>query len=66
MLYTASRPSYSHVHRLAVRKEEPVKMRRTPGQEEIAMLAYSYWEAGGRRDGAALSDWLRAERALSD
>jgi len=35
-----------------------------PTHEEIAKLAYSYWEAGGRREDTALSDWLRAERAL--
>jgi hypothetical protein len=34
--------------------------------DEIAKLAYSYWEAGGRREGTSLSDWLQAERVLSD
>jgi hypothetical protein len=32
---------------------------------EIARLAYSYWEARGRKDGNALEDWLRAERELN-
>jgi hypothetical protein len=33
--------------------------------EQIAKLAYSYWEARGRQDGFAEQDWLRAERELS-
>jgi hypothetical protein len=33
--------------------------------EEVAKLAYSYWEARGRQDGFADQDWLRAERELS-
>lgn len=32
---------------------------------EIARLAYQYWEARGRQDGAAEQDWLRAERELA-
>jgi hypothetical protein len=35
-----------------------------PRHEEIARLAYSYWEARGRHRGSALEDWLRAEREL--
>jgi hypothetical protein len=38
---------------------------RTPTHEEIAKLAYSYWEARGRGHGSALMDWLRAERDLN-
>jgi hypothetical protein len=45
------------------RKLSPVEAR-TPTNEEIAHLAYSYWEARGRKHGAALEDWLRAEREL--
>lgn len=30
-------------------------------REVIAEMAYSYWEAGGRKHGAALEDWVRAE-----
>lgn len=29
--------------------------------EEIARLAYSYWEARGRKGGSAEEDWRRAE-----
>ena len=40
-----------------------------PGKAEIAtadiaLLAYSIWEAGGCPDGSALEDWLSAERQL--
>jgi len=30
--------------------------------EQIALLAYSYWEARGRQGGSPEDDWLRAER----
>lgn len=32
--------------------------------EEIARLAYSYWEARGCQDGSADEDWFRAEKEL--
>jgi hypothetical protein len=32
--------------------------------EEIARLAYSYWEARGRPDGSSQEDWFRAEREI--
>ncbi len=35
-----------------------------PTQEEIARLAYSYWEARGKPNGSPLEDWVRAERDL--
>jgi hypothetical protein len=31
-------------------------------REVIAQIAYGYWESRGCQDGAALEDWLRAER----
>ena len=34
-------------------------------QEEIAYLAYSYWEARGRQGGSPEEDWLRAEREIA-
>ena len=37
---------------------------RQPGHDEIAGLAYSYWEARGRQGGDAREDWLRAELEL--
>jgi hypothetical protein len=36
----------------------------TPTFEEIAHLAYSYWEARGYQGGSPEEDWLRAERHL--
>ena len=47
-------------HRLQIRYEP-----KQPTHEEIAKLAYSYWEARGCQHGLALEDWLRAERELS-
>jgi hypothetical protein len=35
-----------------------------PSQDEIARLAYSYWEARGYAGGSSEEDWLRAERKL--
>jgi hypothetical protein len=35
-----------------------------PSYDEIARLAYSYWEARGYTDGSQDEDWLRAEQAL--
>jgi len=32
--------------------------------EEIARLAYSYWEARGCQGGSADEDWFRAEKEL--
>jgi hypothetical protein len=36
-----------------------------PSHEEIARLAYCFYEKRGRRDGHALDDWLSAERELT-
>jgi len=35
-----------------------------PAVDEIAQLAYSYWEARGYQGGSPEEDWLRAEREL--
>jgi len=35
-----------------------------PSHEEIARLAYSYWQARGRQHGSSQDDWFRAEREL--
>ena len=37
-----------------------------PSQEEIAALAYSYWEARGYQGGSPEEDWLQAERELRE
>lgn len=36
-----------------------------PAQEEIARLAYSYFEARGGRGGSPWEDWFRAEQELT-
>jgi len=33
-------------------------------QDEIALLAYSYWEDRGCQDGYDVEDWLRAEEEV--
>jgi len=35
-----------------------------PSPDEIARLAYSYWEARGYAGGSPEEDWLRAQREL--
>lgn len=35
-----------------------------PAREEIARLAYSYWESRGGEGGSPEEDWARAEREL--
>jgi len=35
-----------------------------PSHEQIAALAYSYWEGRGRQGGSAEDDWFRAEQEL--
>ena len=36
----------------------------SPSHDEIAVLAYSYWEGRGCQGGSPEEDWLRAEREL--
>jgi hypothetical protein len=43
------------------RKPDP---RPALSREEIATLAYCYWEARGGQGGSAEEDWYRAEREL--
>ncbi len=35
-----------------------------PTHEEIALVAYQYWEARGRQGGSSEEDWHRAEHEL--
>ena len=65
MYYSAERTPATHVHRPAGRTEEVIRVRRVVTHEEIQKLAYSYWEAGGRRGDTAMQDWLQAERVLT-
>ena len=36
-----------------------------PSRDEIARLAYHFYETQGRRDGHDVDDWLSAERELT-
>lgn len=36
-----------------------------PSHDEIARLAYSYWQARRGEEGSACEDWLRAEQELT-
>jgi hypothetical protein len=42
----------------------PAPAATTPGADDIARLAYSYWEARGFQGGSPEEDWLRAEQEL--
>jgi hypothetical protein len=42
----------------------PPALPRTVTHEQIARLAYSFWEARGCQGGSEHDDWLRAEREL--
>jgi hypothetical protein len=48
----------------AVAGRQPNAARTSPSREDIAMLAYSYWEARGCQGGCPEDDWVRAEREL--
>jgi len=57
-------PALSETALSAVRIEMPVTQPATsvePERDQIARLAYSYWEARGYQGGSAEEDWLRAE-----
>lgn len=66
MTYYSGRTYLSHRSRtLANGTPSAGVVRSAPTHEEIAALAYTYWETRGRQHGSALEDWLRAERELS-
>lgn len=37
---------------------------RHPSQQDIAKLAYTFWQKRGSREGSSEQDWLEAERRL--
>ena len=49
---------------LSVTTVQPAVAIAEPAQEDIARLAYSYWEGRGCQGGSAEEDWLRAEVAI--
>jgi hypothetical protein len=44
--------------------QAPVVAPPAPSHEEIARLAYTYWESRGRQHGSPEDDWYRAESEL--
>ena len=62
MTHTCARTQVNRVAR-DFRQYPPIPAP-VPSHQEIAGLAYGYWEARDRRHGSALEDWLRAEREL--
>jgi len=62
MPHTCASPS---PHRTRTYYEtRPLAPPRPPSHDEIARLAYSYWEQRGREGGSPWEDWFRAEREL--
>jgi hypothetical protein len=45
--------------------QQPDAAQTLPSRDDIAMLAYTYWEARGCQGGCPEEDWLRAERELA-
>lgn len=58
-----TRPARAVEHALAQKHSRPVDPPQ-PTSEEIAKLAYSYWEARGCQGGSPEEDWFRAQREL--
>ena len=57
---SAEVPAQQSASAAAVEQAAPV----APTYNEIAALAYSYWEARGCQGGCPEEDWLRAEQEL--
>jgi hypothetical protein len=62
MTHTCARTPVSRARREPY--QVPPAAAPAPSREEIARLAYSYWEARGRQHGSPQEDWYRAEREL--
>lgn len=64
-------PRKRTVHPRSVKPAETPSLAQTaapvaaaPSQDEIASLAYLYWEARGCQGGSPEEDWMRAEQEL--
>ena len=62
MTHSCARTQASRVRRDA--HQGPAVAPSPPSHEQIARLAYAYWEARGRQHGSPDEDWHRAEREL--
>ena len=65
MTHTCNKTNGTH-HRFSVEEIQtrPMYTAAAPSHNDIAALAYSYWEAAGRRSGCDWEHWFRAERDL--
>ena len=66
MTHTCARTQVSRPRRDTYQVPADAPPAPSPSHAEIARLAYTYWEARGRRHGYHLEDWCRAERELLD
>jgi hypothetical protein len=57
-------PETSELQPVAAAIIEATVVVASPSQEEVAKLAYLYWEARGCQGGSPEEDWLRAEQEL--
>ena len=48
----------------SAKASRPASPEREPSHQEIAALAYLYWEQRGCQGGSSEEDWARAQRAL--
>ena len=63
MATLATQPAYEEP--MILDTEEPTIFITTdPTHEQIAALAYAYWQESGCREGADEENWLRAEQEL--
>jgi hypothetical protein len=63
MPHSCGKPHFPRLRR-DTHQEERMSATHRPSHDEIARLAFSYWEERGRQGGSATEDWQRAERAL--
>ena len=60
----ARKPAASRLHKKAT--QATAQTADSVSQEEIAQLAYSFWEARGYQGGSPEEDWQRAEEQLRE
>jgi hypothetical protein len=60
----ATAVTHKHKKTVVIAVTAPSSPSTEPTHDEIAALAYSYWEARGRQGGSPAEDWLRAVEEL--
>jgi len=63
MPHFCGRTHSARVDRVRLLDDEPAPPP-APAHQQVAELAYSYWEARGRQGGSPQEDWFRAEQEL--